>query len=315
MLRLKIILLFIFLCNQGYAQYTAIPDPNFEQWLIDNGIDSEFVLDGQILTSDALTVTEIEITNSDNNISSFEGLSDFDNLESFGVGFTNCVSIDFGSLPNLKSILMQLNDSLISIDINECPLLENIVVSANNLNQLDVSNNLALQSLSCGLNSIELLDLSTNTNLTFLTCNSNQLTSLDLRNGNNVAITSFNSTSNPLLECIFVDDPSYSETNWTNVDPTSNFVSNEAECKALSISDFQKFQFVIYPNPVSTFFEIDNKNGLEIEELELYDVGGKLVKNFNAQMSAYSVYGLKKGIYFLKIKHEDSISIQKLVIE
>ncbi len=315
MLRLTFILFFIFVCYKGYAQYTAIPDPNFEQWLIDNGIDSEFVLDGQILTSDALTVTEIEITNSDNDISSFEGLSDFDNLESFSVGFTNCVSIDFGSLPNLKSILMQLNDSLDSIDISQCPLLENIVVSANNLTQLDVSDNLMLQTLSCGINSIELLDLTTNTNLTFLTCNSNQLTLLDLRSGNNVAITSFNSTNNPLLECIFVDDPAYSETNWTNVDATSNFVSNEAECKALSISDFQKLQFVIYPNPVSTFFEFDNKSGLEIERLELFDLGGKVVKKFNVQMSAFSVFGLKKGIYFLKIKHEDGLSVAKLVIE
>jgi hypothetical protein len=297
------------------AQYTAIPDPNFEQWLLDAGIDSEGTLDGQILTSDALNVVSIEIINPDNNIASFEGIEDFDNLESFVAGFTNCATIDFGSLPILNNILLQLNEDLDNIDISECPALEIVGVSANNLSSINVDNNPLLRSLSCGLNNIVSINLRFNPALTIITCQSNQLENLDLRNGANTLITGYNSSNNPSLDCIFVDDPVYSEANWTNVDATSNFVSNEAECKALSISDFQKFDFVIYPNPVSTFFEFDNRNGLEIERLELFDLGGKLVKKFNVQMSAYSVYGLKKGIYFLKIKHEDSISIQKLVIE
>lgn len=315
MIRSGLILFFTLLSNIVSAQYTPIPDSNFEQWLLDNGIDSEGTLDGQILTSDALNVVSIEIINPDNNISSFTGIEDFDNLESFVAGFTNCTNIDFGSLPNLNNILLQLNADLDNIDISECPVLEIVGVSANNLNSINVDNNPLLRSLSCGLNNIVSLNLSFNPALTIITCQSNQLENLDLRNDSNTSITGYNSSNNPSLECIFVDDPVYSEANWTSVDPTSNFVSNEAECKALSISDFQKLQFVIYPNPVSTFFEIDNKNGLEIERLELFDMGGKLVKKFNVQMSAFSVFGLKKGIYFLKITHEDGLSVAKLVIE
>ncbi|WP_272832581.1 T9SS type A sorting domain-containing protein [Gilvibacter sediminis] len=297
------------------AQYTAIPDPNFEQWLLDAGIDSEGTLDGQILTSDALSVVEIEITNSDNNIFNFAGIQDFGNLESFTAGFTDCIEINFGALPNLHTILLNINDQLETIDLSGCPQLENLMIESNNILSLDLSSNLQLSNLSCSLNSIQVLDLRLNTLLTRVICNFNSLVSLDLRNGNNTSITSFNSTNNPDLECIFVDDPAYSEANWTNVDATSNFVSNEAECKALSISDFQELQLVIYPNPVSTFFEIDNKNSLELERLELYDMGGKLVKKFNAQMSTFSVFGLKKGIYFLKITHENGIWVEKLVIE
>jgi len=48
------IIICLFFSAISFAQYTAIPDPNFEQWLLDNGIDSEATLDGQILTSDAL---------------------------------------------------------------------------------------------------------------------------------------------------------------------------------------------------------------------------------------------------------------------
>ena len=65
-------------------------------------------------------------------------------------------------------------------------------------------------------------------------CNNNQLTSLDVRNGNNTNITTFNATTNPDLTCIFVDDISYSTTNWTDIDPASTFVENEAECDAIT---------------------------------------------------------------------------------
>jgi hypothetical protein len=315
MLRFKFILPFALLANFAFAQYTTIPDPNFEQWLLDAGIDSEGILDGQILTADALSVVEIEITNSDNNIFNFTGIQDFGNLQSFTAGFTNCIEINFGSLPNLHTILLNVNDQLETIDLSGCPQLEDLMIESNNILSLNLSSNFQLSNLSCSLNNIQVLDLRLNTLLTRVICNFNSLVNLDLRNGNNTSITSYNSTNNPDLECIFVDDPAYSEANWTNVDSTSNFVSNEAECKALRISDFQKLQFTIYPNPVSTFFEFDNKNGLEIERLELFDLGGKMVKKFNVQMSAFSVFGLKKGIYFLKIKHEDGLSVAKLVIE
>ncbi len=41
-------LLFI---QHAFGQYTQLPDPNFEQALIDLGIDSEGILDGQFLTA------------------------------------------------------------------------------------------------------------------------------------------------------------------------------------------------------------------------------------------------------------------------
>ena len=76
--------------------------------------------------------------------------------------------------------------------------------------------------------------MSTNTALTQLYCFHNQLTSLDVRNGNNTNFTNFYSTNNPDLTCIFVDDASYSTANWTDIDPASTFVNNEAECEALN---------------------------------------------------------------------------------
>jgi len=52
---MKTILYILFVIAIGYnttAQITLIPDPKFEQFLIDEGIDSDSVINGQVLTSD-----------------------------------------------------------------------------------------------------------------------------------------------------------------------------------------------------------------------------------------------------------------------
>jgi len=61
---MKTILYILFFIGIGYnttAQITLIPDPKFEQFLIDKGIDSDGIINGQILTADALSVTKMHI--------------------------------------------------------------------------------------------------------------------------------------------------------------------------------------------------------------------------------------------------------------
>ena len=45
-------------------------------------------------------------------------------------------------------------------------------------------------------------------------------------NNSNISTSSFNASNNPNLTCITVDDVTYSTTNWTNIDVTSNFTVN-----------------------------------------------------------------------------------------
>ena len=60
----------------GFGQVTMIPDPNFEQALIDLGIDN--VLDGSVSTSNINTVTELNVNSM--NISDLTGIEDFTSL-------------------------------------------------------------------------------------------------------------------------------------------------------------------------------------------------------------------------------------------
>ena len=157
------------------------------------------------------------------------------------------------------------SNQLTSLDVSNNTALITLNCYSNQLTSLDVSNNTALTYLNCYSNQLTSLDVSNNSALIELRCYNNQLTSLDVRNGNNTNFTDYNSTNNPDLTCIFVDDAAYSNTNWTNIDPASTFVNNEAEC-ALSIGDNAfELDVTIYPNPTDNYLFIEgNKNPISI---------------------------------------------------
>ena len=89
---LLFILCFWFLPMQ--SQYTSVPDSIFEQELINQGIDSNPVIDHQVLTSDVNTKTTLIIQV--DFIQSYSGLEAFVNLENLqlsGYGFFNTLNL------------------------------------------------------------------------------------------------------------------------------------------------------------------------------------------------------------------------------
>ena len=59
----------------GFSQTTAIPDANFEQALIDLGIDTNPTIDGQVPTADIEGVTILNVGSK--NISNLTGIEGF----------------------------------------------------------------------------------------------------------------------------------------------------------------------------------------------------------------------------------------------
>tara|TARA_B100000809_G_C14742198_1_gene389013 strand:- start:14 stop:565 length:552 start_codon:yes stop_codon:yes gene_type:complete len=124
------------------------------------------------------------------------------------------------------------DNQITSLNLNNNTQLDEVHCSNNQLTTLDVSNSIILYALDCDNNNLFSLDLSSNTDLSFLDCDSNQLTLLDIRNGNNqnMDMWSFSCISNPNLNCINVDDSTYSANNWTvvngNIDAQNYFSNN-----------------------------------------------------------------------------------------
>jgi surface protein len=150
-------------------------------------------------------------------------------LTDLSCSYNPLTSLDTQYNTVLESLQCDYNQ-LTSLDVSTNIALTALNSEGNSLTSLDVSNNTALIWLLLQSNQLTSLDVSNNTALTNFRCHNNQLTSLDVRNGNNTNFTYFIATNNPDLTCIFVDDASYSTTNWTNIDPNSTFVETEAEC-------------------------------------------------------------------------------------
>lgn len=296
------------------AQYTAIPDPIFEAFLIDQELDD--VMDGQVLTANINNRISLQINETDPvfPIEDLTGIQDFTGLQQLIIAVTNCTNINFGNLNNLEILELSLNDNLVEFDINGCPNIQELRVSNNTLNTLDISQNQNLRVLTSSNNNLTgTIDVSQHLNLTFFSVANNDLIEIDFRNGTNENIEFFNATGNPNLTCIFVDDAEFSTANWTNIDPTTTFVETEAECEALSIEEAVALNFNIYPNPVSQFFEIESNQ--EIKEVEIIDLSGKVVKLFKEGLEHYSISGLSEGLYILKIQTHFGKSSQKLIIK
>ncbi|MBP2833839.1 T9SS type A sorting domain-containing protein [Aquimarina sp. U1-2] len=134
----------------------AIPDPNFEQALIDQNIDSDGVLNGQICRVDAQSIRILSVVNK--NISSLIGIEAFTNLREL-----NC----------------QINN-LSNIDVRQNILLESFSCFKNNLSSINVTQNINLHSLQCGNNNLTSIDISANTKLFQFSCNDNRISVLDL---------------------------------------------------------------------------------------------------------------------------------------
>jgi hypothetical protein len=79
------------------------------------------------------------------------------------------------------------------------------------------------------------IDLSSNPLLELCWVDNTNIATLNIKNDNNVNMSNsyFNSSNTPNLTCIIVDDPSYSNTTWTNVDNYSTFIESEAACSVL----------------------------------------------------------------------------------
>lgn len=234
----RYIFVFVLFVNIGLlqAQYTAIPDSVFEQNLIDQGIDTEGVLDGFVLTADIEFITELTLYNE---IVSLQGIEDFQSLEDLNIGECFIYFLDLTQNIALKkldcrtSMLFELDlsqninlewvncsDGIISeLDLNNAPNLTFISCEGNNISNLDLSNKPYLESVHCSSNPLTYLDITNTPNLKFLSTGGTELTTLDV-------------LGNPLLEYL---DCVSNNINLLNVE--NNQVLKELYCSNNSIQE------------------------------------------------------------------------------
>lgn len=182
---------------------TPIADANFEQLLINLGLDSGSI-DGEVPTANIENITTLDISSM--NVSSIAGIEGFTALQEFTSIQNPLTTLDFSSNTNLIKINV-INNPITSVNVTQNTLLEELTVSTQTgtLNSINVSQNINLRALEVGANNLSTLNVTNNGQLTYLNFGLNPISNINL-------------TFNPLLEFV----GAYSS-NLTDLDLSSNF--------------------------------------------------------------------------------------------
>jgi len=307
-----------------YSQITLIPDPEFEEALILQGIDSDGIVNGQVLTSDIENITTFHLLGNPS-ITDLTGIEDFVNLEFLDINSVNITEINLSENLNLNRLDIW-DVSLNSLDISNNIALEQFQLSLNSssgfftsdINTLNLSANTLLDRINISGVNLSFLDFLNNINITYLVLHSMEsLNDINLKNGNNELILFLQIFNNQNLQCVQVDNPEAVIAG--TVPPYDNWVIENNpiitdDCN-LGIEENLISIINVYPNPVKERLYILNTENIKIEKITIYDILGKVVLIEKNSFNKLNLSDLNSGILLVKIKTERGTITKKIIKE
>ncbi|MEX0996793.1 MAG: T9SS type A sorting domain-containing protein [Flavobacteriaceae bacterium] len=246
------ILISCLFCATQYmqAQFTAVPDTNFEAYLEANGMGDGIPDNGLVLTANIDTVTNLNLPNFAG-ITDLTGIEDFAALEFLNCSFNPIVQLDLSQNSSL-SILGCAFTSLTSLDLSQNTSLMMLYCPSNDQLTSLLLNSEHLTILECFENQLTSLDLTNSPSLEYLDCESNNLTHLDI--SQNASLSFLRISDNPL----------------TGLDTSQNalltsLISGYTNITELDLSQNINLTNVLVPfNPQLSFLDIRNGNNSSI---------------------------------------------------
>jgi len=316
--QLLLLLMLLLIGSSASAQITSIPDPNFEQVLIDLGIDTDGVINNQMSTSDAAGILTLAVTSHDDGttiqfIEDLSGIEAFINLESLRVNVTMIEVLNLSALVKLK-YLDCTDNMLSSLDVSNNPALEELIIfrggdvlPMNSISEIDLSNNPLIHTLTAyGIDYINLQNGNNNPSMDIDVSAGTWGMDPEYINGHT---------------CIEVDDEAAAQANML---PYSQWIiTHENQSYALvdycelGNESFTSGSLVsIYPNPTSDLLYFSSPTGNDVEKAVLYDISGRAVKEFSTVSNPQiSVAGLAKGVYMIQMFSGNAVQTEKFVVE
>ncbi|MDO6437820.1 hypothetical protein Q4534_10395 [Cyclobacterium sp. 1_MG-2023] len=204
---------------------TEIPDANFEEKLIELGIDSDGLINQMLLTEDAKNVSTLVLdsdlgTPEEGKIANLKGIEAFEELVSLSAGNNLLSEINLAANQKLTSLHLEAN-YLQTLNISHNTKLEDINLILNNLTEINGLNNAdqlktlnlswnLLESLSINLpglnglnvenNKLKVLDVQGCTSLETMIAKLNELETLDLSTNINLKYVTLSANQLKKLE-------------------------------------------------------------------------------------------------------------------
>lgn len=268
-----ILFLFSFLFLQvSQAQVVNIPDAAFKNYLINQHqpvIDTNG--DGEIQTSEAEAMNELNIVFSNNNtsIQNLTGLEAFINLTELTIeNLVEVTNIDINALQNLERLKIH-RTGIFAFDISANQSLEAIDLRYNFALDIDLTNNEALEEVFLWDNALSEIDLSNNESLKILYLGGNQLLEIDLTNNINLeevilprnGLSEIDLSNNLNLVTFEISENFLSSLDVSNNTNLTSLFANRNEISTINLSNLENLLLLdLYDNQLTEIDLSDNSN-------------------------------------------------------
>ncbi|WP_319480915.1 hypothetical protein [uncultured Draconibacterium sp.] len=259
--------------------YISIPDHHFETILIEQGIDSDGMVNQQILKTDAEEVRRLDLnlTRDFGEISDLTGIEGFVNLTLLSAARQQIEAVDLSFNTRLDTLLLQGN-YLTSIDLSKNPNLILVDMLSNQLSSINgLSGATNLKKLNLSWNNLEEFSIH-NASLEVLHISQNLLKSIDTNgavNLKNILLTSnelvtVDFSFNTLLETMLISDNKIQNINLEQNSNLTHLYITSNSLTSLNVSNNQELvDLRVDRNPSLTCIKIHS--GQEIPTVSKSD--------------------------------------------
>lgn len=128
----------------------------------------------------------------------------------------------------------------------------------------------------------------------------NSLTFIGSTSGTSTQYSDLNAPSGELYYQIEVVSPNPCDPSRSISSSRSNIASTED----VGIGNYNLSDIKVYPNPATDLLTISSENGSNIQNVKIYDLQGKLIKNVQSDYSKIDLSQIKSGLYIIQITTE-----------
>lgn len=76
---------------------------------------------------------------------------------------------------------------------------------------------------------------------------------------------------------------------------------------------YEESKITVYPNPTSSYFRIETKNGVQVKEIAIFDCLGKEMSKWDTLKEEFNIQNYEVGIYHIRILTSNGIVLKKLI--
>lgn len=292
---------FLFLLSLALskAQVTLIPDEEFEQDLINQNIDSDGIINGQVFTDDIANLSNLTLFNFMTDVTGLQDFSQLKNLEIYSL-----------YLPSQSDQILHLTSNVMLEQLN---MYGGDDGTTHIIKTIDLSNNPNIYQIHTpGIWDLRQIDLKSGTT---------DVSNLDINISVGFPLQPGETTKvldqNPF--CIKVTDE-VAATAGTGVYSTWTITAESnpyyfSETCTLNTERFENAEVDIYPNPAKDLLNIKAVN-FQIKVIKIYDLKGQLVNMIeDLNTNTIDVSTLSQGLYVIHLLSDSGIVKKKFLKE